>query len=75
MTQNPSRRKNKKQYSRGELNRLVDSVFHPLCNRSSVFIVADTVLHGLIEQNPKLTVRKFARYNLPKIIEEILKSR
>lgn len=67
------KKKNKKQYSKGELNRLVDSVFHPLCGCSSVFMVADTVLHGLIEQNPKLTVRKFARYTLPKIIEEILK--
>jgi hypothetical protein len=36
-------------------------------------MVADTVLHGVIEQNPKLTVKKFARYTLPKIIEEILK--
>jgi hypothetical protein len=73
LTHNSSRKKNKKQYSKGELNRLVDSVFHPLCDRSSAFMVADTVLHGLIEQNPKLTVRKFARYTLPKIIAEILK--
>jgi hypothetical protein len=73
LARNPSRKKNKKQYSKGELNRLIDGVFHPLFDRSSVFIVADTVLDGLIEQNPKLTVRKFARYTLPKIMEKILK--
>lgn len=74
LVKNPSRRKNKKQYSKGELNILVGSVFHPLRGRSSVFMVAGTVLHGLIEQNPKLIVRRFARYALPKIIEGVLKS-
>ena len=75
MTQNSSRKKkkNRRQYSKGELNRLVDSLFHPFCDRSSLFMVVNTVLHGLIEQNPKLTVGKFARYTPPKIIEEILK--
>ena len=73
MTQNPFRKKNRKSYSKGELNRLVDTIVHPLCDRGSVLMVADTMVHGLIEQNPKLTVRKFARYTLPKIIEETLK--
>jgi hypothetical protein len=67
-------KKDRRQYSKGELNRVIDSVFHPLFDRSSTFMVIDTVLHGLVEQNPTVTVRKFTRYNLPKIIEEILKS-
>jgi hypothetical protein len=36
-------------------------------------MVIDTMFHGFVEKNPKVTVRKFARYTLPKIIEEILK--
>jgi hypothetical protein len=73
MAQNLSRKKNKKHYSKGELNRLVDSVLHPLFHHGAAFMVIDTMFHGLIENNPNVTVRKFARYTLPKIIEEILK--
>jgi hypothetical protein len=36
-------------------------------------MVIDIMFHGFVEKNPKVTVRKFARYTLPKIIEEILK--
>jgi hypothetical protein len=36
-------------------------------------MVIDTMFHGLVEKKPKVTVRKFARYILPKIIEDILK--
>ncbi|MGD0977548.1 MAG: hypothetical protein ABR962_00235 [Candidatus Bathyarchaeia archaeon] len=76
MSQKLSRKKkNEKQYSKGEINRLIDSMLHPLFDSSPVFIVVDSVLHGLVEQNPKETVGKFARYTLPKIIEEILKNR
>ena len=73
MAQKPSRKKNKKHYSKGEVNRLVDSVLHPLFDNGTAFIVIDTVFHGLVENNPEVTVRKFARHTLPKIIEEILK--
>jgi hypothetical protein len=48
-------------------------VLHPLFDNGTAFIVIDTVFHGLVENNPEVTVRKFARYTLPKIIEEILK--
>jgi hypothetical protein len=74
LAQNPRRKKNKTEYSKGELNRMIDSVLHPLFGRSGAFMVVDTVLHGLVEQNPRETVGKFIRYNLPKIIEEITKS-
>jgi len=49
-------------------------MLHPLFDSSPAFMVVDGVLHGLVEQNPKETVSKFARYTLPKIIEEILKN-
>jgi len=68
------KKKNEKPYSKGEINRLIDSALHPLCDLSPAFIAVDTLLHGLVEQNPKESVGKFARYTLPKIIDEILKS-
>lgn len=64
----------KRQYSKGEINRLIDSLLHPLFDQSSALMAVDTALHGLVEQNPPETIKKFARYTLPKIIEEILKS-
>jgi hypothetical protein len=73
LTPNTYGKKKKRHYSKGEINRLIDSLLHPLFARSSVFIAVDTVVHGLVEQNPPETIKKFVRYNLPKIIEEILK--
>jgi hypothetical protein len=53
---------------------MIDDVLHPLFGRSNVFMVVDIVLHGLVEQNPPETIRKFVCYNLPKIVEVILES-
>jgi hypothetical protein len=73
LAKNPSRKKNKKHYSKGQLNKLIDTLLHPLFDQSPGFMAIDTLFHGLVEMNPKVTVKKFARYTLPKIIEEILK--
>jgi hypothetical protein len=69
-----SKRKRRRQYSKGELNRLVDDLMHPLSDKKPALLILDTVLHGLVEQNPPETIRKFMRYNLSKILEEILKN-
>lgn len=58
-------------YSKGEVNKLIDSLLHPLFGRNLAFVLADSFLHGLVEQNPPETVVKFIRYNLPKIVQEI----
>jgi len=67
----PARRKTRGIYSKGEVNRLVDSLLHPLFDVNPAFSLADTILHGLIEQNPPETALKFLRYNLPRIIREV----
>ena len=71
MSPHSKRKKKRNYYTKGELNRLIDSLLHPLFDLSSAFIAADTILHGLVEQNPPETAVKFIRYSLPKIIEEI----
>jgi hypothetical protein len=53
---------------------LVDDLMHPLSDKKPALLILDTVLHGLVEQNPPETIRKFMRYNLSKILEEILKN-
>ena len=36
-------------------------------------ILVDGILHGLVEQNPPVTVRKFVKFNLPFLIKELEK--
>lgn len=66
-------KKEKKLYTRGELNRLIDSLCHPLFKTNEGYILVDGLLHGLVEQNPPITIRKFIKHNLPKLIEQIKK--
>jgi hypothetical protein len=68
------KKKNERQYSKGVINRLIDNALNSYSIAVPVFIVVDTVLHGLVEKNPNETVGKFAWYTLPMVIDEILKS-
>lgn len=65
------RKSTSKLYTQGELNKLIDSLCHPLAEADKGFILVDGILHGLVEQNPPLTIRKFIKYNLPKLIEQL----
>ena len=56
-------------YTKGELNKLVDSLCHPLFKVDKGFMILDGFLHALIKQNPPLSIRKFIRHNLSKLIE------
>jgi hypothetical protein len=60
-----------KPYTKGEMNRLIDGLMHPLCEKNTGFIFVDGFLHALIEQNPPESVSKFIRYNLPEILKQI----
>jgi len=74
-TPRPSpKRKRRGVYSKGEVNRLVDSLLHPLFDLNPAFSIADAMLHGFVEQNPPETALKFLRYNLPRIIVELTKA-
>jgi hypothetical protein len=71
----PRTKKKKRGYSIGDLNRLVDSVCHPLCETDRTFILLDGFLHALVEQDPPTTVKKFMRYSLPKIVKQFHEKR
>ena len=63
-------------YTRGDLNKVIDIICHPLFKTSESFRLVDGFLHGLIEQNPQATVRKFVKYNLPaltKLLEKVIR--
>jgi len=60
-------------YSKAELNKLIDSVIHPLAKEDPSLLILDGFLHSLVEQNPPLSVRKFLRYNLPRLVASLKK--
>ena len=66
-----AKKKARKLYTKGELNKLIDSLCHPLLKTNKGFVLVDGLLHAMVEQNPPETVLKFIRYSLPKIMEEI----
>ena len=56
-------------YSKGEINAIIDSIFHPLMRKHKFFVFVDGVLHALNEQNPGKSLEKFIRYNLKYLLE------
>jgi len=66
-------RKRRSGYTEGELNKLIDSVLHPIARQDTYFWLADTLLHAIVEQDPKVTLEKFMHYTLPKILDQAAK--
>ena len=64
------RRKRTPKYpTKGQLNKLIDDLIHPLFRKNKGFILVDGVLHGLVEQNPPLSMKKFVKYNFPELMK------
>jgi len=66
-----ARRKRRSIYSKGEVNRLIDGLLHPLFDLNPAFSLVDALLHGFLEENLPETALKFLRYNLPGIVREL----
>jgi len=67
----PKKKKATKPYTKGELNKFIDSLCHPFFKTNKGFILVDGLLHAMVEQSPPKTVKKFIKYNLPKMVEQI----
>jgi hypothetical protein len=52
---------------------MIDSLCHPLAKVDKGFVLVDGILHGLVEQNPPVSVRKFVKFNLPLLIKQLKK--
>ena len=61
-------------HTRGQLNYLIDDLVHPLCDANAGFVLVDEVLHALVEQDPRVSAKKFLRYSLPEIIKKVAES-
>ena len=60
-------------YTKGELNYLIDDLLHPLYRENEGFRLVDAVLHGVVEQDPSQSVKKFIKYNLPAVMKKVRK--
>ena len=67
----PKRENIRTVHTKGELNKIVDSLCHPLSKADPAMLILDGFLHGLIERDPPLSARKFLKHNIPRLIEEI----
>ena len=63
-----------KPYTKGQLNKLIDSVLHPFFGSNPELIPVDALLHGIVEANVSESTVKFIRYSLPEIVKRALTS-
>ena len=68
-----TRKKALKPYTKGGLNKIIDSLCHPLFQTNEGFILVDGILHAMVEQNPSTSIQKFIKYNLPIVLEQSAK--
>ncbi len=57
-------------YSNGQLNFLIDSVFHPMYKISPFFRLLDGTLHAAVEQDLNSSLKKFVRYNAGDLLKK-----
>ena len=67
------RGKSKRLYSKSDKNAIIDSIVHPLAEEHWSFVLIDSALHALNEQDPVQSFIKFLKYNAPELLKRILK--
>jgi len=55
--------------TKGQLNKIIDTLIHPYFKKHPFFVVIDGILHAMVEQNPEESIKKFIKYNLDKFVE------
>ena len=58
-------------YTKGEINLMIDTLLHPLSKQAPQILILDGFLHGLVEQNPTLSTRKFFKHNIPLLVQRL----
>ena len=57
-------------YTKGELNKLIDDLVHPYARDQKGYYVLDGILHGIVERDPNVSMRKFIKHNLPRMLND-----
>ena len=59
----------------GPVNKTIDRLLHPHFREYPFLIIIDGLLHGLNEMDPVQSIRKFLKYNAPKLVQELERAR
>ena len=54
---------------KGKMHKLIDDCVHPHFKNHPSLILVDGLLHAIVEQNPRESVRKFTKYSLPELLK------
>ena len=75
MTGRSRRKRRGIKVTKGDLNRLIDDVFHRHFSENVGFVIVDGLLHAVVERNPEESVRKFVRFSVPVLVREMARKR
>ena len=75
MTGRSRRKRRGIKVTKGDLNRLIDDVFHRRFSENVGFVIVDGLLHAVVERNPDESIGKFVRFNVPVLIREMARKR
>ncbi|MQY62391.1 hypothetical protein GH146_03790 [archaeon] len=75
MTRKSRRKRRGIKVTKGDLNRLIDDIFHRHFSENVGFVIVDGLLHAVVERNPEESARKFVRYNVPVLIREMARKK
>jgi len=62
-------------YTKGEVNKLIDDLIHPLKKTHWAFILIDEAFHMINEGEIAQSLAKFAEYSLPELVRIFLKKK
>jgi hypothetical protein len=54
----------------GQLNKVIDVFVHPFFKNDEKYVWLDGILHAIAEQDPQISMKKFVKYNLPKLLKQ-----
>jgi hypothetical protein len=69
----PKRKRSKSGPTLGEINRSIDELFHPFFHKGPLPILADSLAHSLVEQDPPKSIEKFLEFNFGPLVGETFK--
>ena len=75
MTGRSRRKRRGIKVTKGDLNRLIDDIFHRHFSENVGFVIVDGLLHAIVERNPDESIRKFLRFNVPVLIRKMVRKR
>jgi len=67
-----TRKINRRKISNGQINRIVDILLHPYARRNAALWIVDGFVHTAVEKDPERSLTKFAKYNLPEIVYQVV---